>query len=601
MIRLARKLLTPVLLVLVIGMMFQFNTFHMMENTYYDQMTREVRAADSQIAVIGVDETSLENMGRWPWPRSMHADLVDRLTEAGAKGIFLDLLFSEPSEDSAEDERMQQAIQDRPHVIIPSAFLFEERQDVENGLQYKSILAPIYSLTEEQHAHINVLPDRGEVVRQILLGVPIEGQTLMPAVDVRMANMLLTPDQQISYADGVWKRGDQALVTNGRNQVYFSYAQLPGEFGPVSYFDVYNMDPDAMRAYFQDKLVLIGPYSLSLGDQYLTPMSSTTKMYGVEIHANMIQALVEGAFYTVAEGESGWIGWLIIALLITVPYWLMQRLSAKGSFFLFAGLMIGYTLFVIGVFVYGKLLLPFTYPTMAIVSVYVWSVVSRYVSERRERNRVTSLFSRYVSQQVVDELLASEAAQSLGGTRKHVSIMFVDIRGFTTLSEQIEPEEVIGVLNEYLDLGTRAVFAHEGTLDKFIGDGIMSIFGAPHTIENHAEMAVRAALAMKRGSAELAERLNQTYGYSVSFGIGINTGDAVIGNIGSKNRLDYTAIGDTVNMAARLESNSKAGQILISQSTYDLVKDLFEIEELGEIKVKGKEKPVMVYQVQGEK
>lgn len=284
-----------------------------------------------------------------------------------------------------------------------------------------------------------------------------------------------------------------------------------------------------------------------------------------------------------------------------LTYWLTRRTKPWLAFIVFISIFIGYAVVAILANIVLNLLVPFTYPMLAIIISYIVSIVSRYLSERKERNRVTSLFSRYVSQQVVDEILSSQEAQNLGGTRKNVTLMFVDIRGFTPLSERIEPEEVIQVLNEYLDLCTQAVFRFEGTLDKFIGDGVMAIFGAPIPFADHPERAVRAALEMKKGSAALAEQLTEKYGYSVSFGIGLNTGDAVIGNIGAKNRLDYTAIGDTVNMAARLESNAKPGQILISQSTYDLVKDKFEIASLGEIKVKGKEKPVVVYQVTGEK
>ncbi|NLI93260.1 MAG: adenylate/guanylate cyclase domain-containing protein [Peptococcaceae bacterium] len=197
------------------------------------------------------------------------------------------------------------------------------------------------------------------------------------------------------------------------------------------------------------------------------------------------------------------------------------------------------------------------------------------------------------------EILSTGEDIKVGGVRKDVSLMFVDIRGFTPLSEKMQPEEVINILNEYLDLCTKAVFQFEGTLDKFIGDGVMSIFGVPIAQEDHAERAVRAALVMKANSGKLAEDLEKRYGKSVFFGIGINSGPAVIGNIGSHDRLDYTAIGDTVNLAARLESNAKPGQILISSETYDRVKHMVQCTKLEPIKVKGKEKPVEIYQVDG--
>lgn len=168
------------------------------------------------------------------------------------------------------------------------------------------------------------------------------------------------------------------------------------------------------------------------------------------------------------------------------------------------------------------------------------------------------------------------------------------------MSEKMEPEDIIIMLNEYLDLCSRAVFAVEGTIDKFIGDGVMSIFGAPVEQKDHPERAVRAALQMQKESVKLAEGLMERYGRSVSFGIGINSGPAVVGNIGSRDRLDYTAIGDTVNLAARLESNAKPGQILLSKETYERVKAKFKATPLEPIKVKGKEKLVEIYQLEGE-
>jgi adenylate cyclase len=424
---------------------------------------------------------------------------------------------------------------------------------------------------------------------------------MLPALSVRLANYLLPQDKQITYENGNWKQGEKKLYANNKNQLYFAFAQPPGGYTMIPYFDVMNMDDDTMAGVFKDAIVLIGPYSVGLGDQYLTPTSNATKMYGVEIHANMVQSLQDSRYYQNISGNSEWLGWALLFVLSLMTYWLTRRVKPWIAFLLFVLLFVVYAVAAILANILINLIVPFTYPILAIIISYVVSIVSRYLSERQERNRVTSLFSRYVSQQVVDEILSSQEAQNLGGTRKNVTLMFVDIRGFTPLSERIQPEEVIQVLNEYLDLCTQAVFQFEGTLDKFIGDGVMAIFGAPIPLPDHPERAVRAALEMKKGSAALAQRLTEKYGYSVSFGIGLNTGDAVIGNIGAKNRLDYTAIGDTVNMAARLESNAKPGQILISQSTYDAVKDLFEITPLGEIKVKGKEKPVAVYQVVEEK
>ncbi|RNB82071.1 adenylate/guanylate cyclase domain-containing protein [Brevibacillus fluminis] len=601
MVKQTRAVLIALLITLVVGWLYHNDALYNVEVNFVDRMTKEIRTVDSRIVIVGIDDDSLSNLGQWPWPRSIHAELIKRIEQAGAKAIGLDLILSEPSQDPADDAAMQDVLKQSPNVVMANTFIFPNKQEDERSLKYDKLLKPVYDVGEQQQAHINVFADRGDIVRQILLGVPTQDGKMLSALSVRLANYLLPPNKQITFESGRWKQGANTLFTNQKNQLYFAFAQPPGGYTMIPYFDALNMDPETMEGAFKDAIVLIGPYSVGLGDQYLTPTSNATKMYGVEIHANMVQSLQDSRYYQTISGSSEWIGWALLFILSLLTYLLTRRVKPLLAFVLFLVFFIGYAVIAILANVLLNLLLPFTYPILAIIISYVISIVNRYLAERKERSRVTSLFSRYVSQQVVDEILSSQEAQNLGGTRKNVTLMFVDIRGFTPLSERIEPEEVIQVLNEYLDLCTQAVFAYEGTLDKFIGDGVMAIFGAPIPLDDHPVRAVRAALQMKKGSAALAERLTEKYGYSVSFGIGLNSGDAVIGNIGAKNRLDYTAIGDTVNMAARLESNAKPGQVLISQSTYDLVKELFEIEPLGEIKVKGKEKPVAVYQVMGEK
>ena len=185
----------------------------------------------------------------------------------------------------------------------------------------------------------------------------------------------------------------------------------------------------------------------------------------------------------------------------------------------------------------------------------------------------------------------------IGGENRHIAVLFVDIRGFTTMSESLQPEEVVEILNEYLGLTTQAIFDNGGTLDKFVGDATMAVFNAPFDLDDYIFRAVSTAWDMQAGADRIAEKFRERYGKSVSFGIGVNCGNAVVGNIGCDFRMDYTAIGDTVNTAARLESNAKPGQILISSEVYEAVKDRVTVTPIGEIPLKGKNKGVFVYQV----
>ncbi len=419
---------------------------------------------------------------------------------------------------------------------------------------------------------------------------------MVPAISVRLANCLLPASEQIRYDQGVWRTGDFIIPTGPGNKANFLYTSTPlqKKFDTTPVWQVINGSVDLSK--FKDSVVLIGPYAAGLQDEVYTPVGKDWPMYGVEVHANIIQALLDDEFYQVAPR---WAGIAIILLLTVLSYLLIERVKAKWGFLIFLGFIVVYFLGAWTVFSISRLSFPFFYPLLALIAVYVASVVSQYLRERKERGRVTGIFGRYVSKAVVQEILATKEEIKVGGVRKDVTLMFVDIRGFTPLSESMEPEDVINILNEYLDLGTQAVFAYEGTLDKFIGDGIMSIFGAPIEHPDHALRAIKAALRMREGAAGLAARLQERYGKSVRFGIGINSGPAVIGNIGSQERLDYTAIGDTVNLAARLESNAKPGWILISKNTYERVKEQVRVAPLDPIKVKGKENLVEIFQVEG--
>ena len=223
---------------------------------------------------------------------------------------------------------------------------------------------------------------------------------------------------------------------------------------------------------------------------------------------------------------------------------------------------------------------------------------SGYLLEGVKRRKAISAFKKYVAPEVVDELAKGGDFQiKLGGEKKDIAVLFVDIRGFTPMSEGLSPEEVVEILNEYLSLTTKAIFKNKGTLDKFIGDATMAIFNAPFDLDDYVFRAVMTAMDIAKGSDELEKRLMERFGRSISFGIGVNCGEAVVGNIGCEHRMDFTAIGDTVNTAARLESNAARGQILISREVYERVKDRVEAKEIGVIPLKGKSQEVFVYQL----
>ncbi|MDY5869283.1 MAG: adenylate/guanylate cyclase domain-containing protein, partial [Lachnospiraceae bacterium] len=345
---------------------------------------------------------------------------------------------------------------------------------------------------------------------------------------------------------------------------------------------------------FSNSIVLIGVHAAGMGDSYAVPVQKGAQMYGVEIHANIIQCLLEqrclvnistfwnAVFYAVlafifallATRMKIWMNAFGAALITAAQYFLCLRLDEKGL-------------------VINIIVLP-----ISLLVILVWSIVGKYASEVLHRRKIMYAFRKYVAPQVVDEISKNQNYQlKLGGEKRHIAVLFVDIRGFTPLSEALEPEQVVEILNEYLSLVTDAIFKNGGTLDKFIGDAAMAIFNAPFDSEDYIYKAVCAAKDIAAGSDRIASKFMERFGKKVSYGIGVNCGYAVVGNIGSEFRMDYTAIGDTVNTAARLEANAKAGQILISEFVYDNLRERIEVTEIGEIPLKGKSKGVMVYEV----
>ncbi|WP_308634667.1 CHASE2 domain-containing protein [Paenibacillus silvisoli] len=585
-------------------------TLTWMESKLQDQIMQKSdadRAPNVNIKLIKIDQASLDNLGQFPWDRGLYAQLISMLADAGAKAIALDVVLAEPGSDPESDKLMAETMKKYPNVILPVVFNFKARQDEAGELETESISYPAETIeaSEDQQGHINVLQDTDGTVRKLTVGLKNDEGRMIPAFSVKLANYLLDQDQQIAWNEekSGWFRGDERIPADDRNQIATEFYTQPREemsletgYDAQSFFDVLSGNVPA--DYYNGDVVLIGPYAPGLQDEYLTPLSTTLKMYGVEIHANMIQSLVAGKFSSKA-GQA--VNYGLIALLTLIALLLFERFTGRKAFAIYGGLAAAFILTWIELYQLKSLFVSFTYPFLAMTSVFIYCVVSHYVTERQERSRVTNIFGRFVPRTVVDELLASGEEVTVGGQRRDISVIFVDIRGFTPMSEKLQPEQVIQVLNEYLDICTKAVFNWNGTLDKFIGDGVMAIFGAPISQPNHPELAVRAALEMKRQSAELEERCLREIGVPVRFGVGVNSGPAVVGNIGSQMlRLDYTAIGDTVNLAARLESNAKPGQILISEETLARVQGKFVTQTIGEVKVKGKEKPVLVTEVLGE-
>ncbi|MCG7406058.1 adenylate/guanylate cyclase domain-containing protein [Paenibacillus sp. ACRRX] len=583
--------------------------FRMGENAVRDVLllkTEQERSPNDRIKLITIDDYSIQQLGAYPWPRSIYAQLIEQLMNAGAKSVLLDLLMLEPSADLSDDEELAATINKWPQVYVPLQVNFPPLQDYANRMNITRIDRPAATLrvNPKQVGHANVMPDKDGVIRKLTIGLPDESGNWIPSIDVLLANELLPVDQRIEWEESSrsWKRGGADIPTEGWNQVtvdfyssaYDDKSTVTEGYDRQSLADVLfgNIEPE----YYKDCIVIIGPSSRSLGDMHMTPISRSLPLHGLEVHANMIQSLVEGHFYKEIPKVAAFLVILLAVVLAFASGHMLRGIRGMGMIMLMIG---AYVVFGYVCFQWKSVYIPFLYGWIGMILGYMIAAVKRSEEERRGRKHVTHLFGRYVSPQVVKQLLESQVPIKPGGNRMDITVMFIDMRGFTPLSEQLPPEQTIAILNKYLHLCTDTIFRFEGTLDKFLGDGVMAIFGAPNCMEQHAERAVEAAAELLVQACELQEKLERESGIIVRFGVGLESGEAVVGNVGSeKLRMDYTAIGDTVNIAARLESKAGPGQLLIGPNAASRIADSYPLRTIGPMTLKGKSEPVMVFELQ---
>jgi adenylate cyclase len=376
--------------------------------------------------------------------------------------------------------------------------------------------------------------------------------------------------------------------------VTINYRGGPGTFLRVPYHRVVSGQVPA--AAFTGKIVLVGATSPVLHDVFRAPFAPAGDMPGVEIHANMLETLLHA-------GPLRHIPFWIVGLVTVgggaLAVWVGASLRLLPGTVLVTGAVAGYLVAVHAAFLFGRLWVEALPVPLALALGFVGTEIRNFIREQRERRRL----SRFFSPQVVREIVrAQEGDEALGSGRRLLTVLFSDIRGFTALSERMPPEEVAEFLREYLTEMTDAVFAHGGTVDKYIGDAVMALYNVPFEAPDHAAQAVRTALEFQRRLRPLAERFAARHGGELRCGVGIHTGEAVVGTLGSRQRLEYTAIGDTINLGSRLEGLTKDYDmpIIISEATRIALAGPFVIRPLGEATVKGREETVKIYGVLGE-
>ncbi|MCX7699214.1 MAG: adenylate/guanylate cyclase domain-containing protein, partial [Candidatus Goldbacteria bacterium] len=381
----------------------------------------------------------------------------------------------------------------------------------------------------------------------------------------------------------------------------------PGTIQTIPFYKVYYGDR-IDKNIFKDKIVLVGSTSDLLHDVFLTSFSiaeielpgggtekTTVMMPGVEIHANVINTIFSNQYIKRMSPLAGL--FLVLAIGILTSFLLFSIKAWHGLIVIIFEILI-YFFITTYLFNSKNYIIDFVNPIFSMVFCYLAISTYKVGVEEKEKNKIKNIFSKYLSSDVVEEIIKSEDIK-LGGERKEITVLFSDIRNFTSMAEKLTPEEVVSILNEYLSEMTEAIFANGGTLDKFIGDAVMAVFGTPRFHKDHALRAVKTGFLMLKKLEKLNERWEKIGKQKFKIGIGINTGIAVAGNMGSIKRMEYTVIGDAVNLASRLESLNKDldTQFLISESTYEQVKDYVKVKKYENISVKGKLEKINVYEV----
>jgi adenylate cyclase len=621
--------------------------------TYDWRLSRTARpeTARRDIALIEIDESSLRNLqpnaGRWPWPRIVHGELFDYLARAAPKVIAYDVDFAEPDSrlgfafgdatlsGAESDKALADSVRAAGNVILLANATYTGvstaapplpdagfRLDVAGVTERATVFSPFETLAGAASGlgHNLFVLDPDGPIRHTVPFVR-SGHRSIPSLGLAAALRVAgVPPGEIRLDGQILRVGDRAMPlewrhvksSTGTEDYLWGLINFRGPavlddlkshtYPTYSFFDLlYSQEqllagqkPDVDPAVFRDKIVFVGVTASGLFDVFETPFSHG-KMPGIQVHAAVADDLLSKRFMRPAPDgvrlATVLAGGLIIGIVaVVVPAWwatgVMAVLVAIGAW-------TATRLFADGYWV------NLSQPVLASSVALFGGVGYQYFVEGREKRKLKKLFGQYVSKDVYDQLVANPGLARLGGQRREMSVLFSDIRGFTTVSEKGEPEEIVHMLNEYFTRMVEVVFHHKGTVDKFVGDMVMALFGAPLDDPRHAEHAVEAALDMIEELQKLNVKWMAEGRPSLDIGIGINSGPMIAGNIGSDQIMSYTVIGDAVNLGSRLESLNKqySTRIIVSDATRSHLNDAYNFRPLGDVIVKGKTKPVAIFEV----
>ena len=566
----------------VIFLLCLLNPIWVYEHRLQDMAFQRERAVYENIVIFAIDEDAFALHGPfYTWNKLGLASAIEILNSDVNNRpavIAAAIIYSEPCD--YDYILLQTFINDGNVVLASAAYAELANKAVPSCCYFLGYILPVPVLRQHVSYGVhNMLIDRDNVIRRAFLGLPA-----MEHTEYSMATAIVA----MYTGQGV------STVTEGHKCSVIPYVGPAGSFRQYSFADIF--EPGFNPASFGGKIVIIGHMTPSMAYSFNIPGGTT--MRGVEIHANIVQMILEGIFI---HHVSDIIGILIVGIILVLSMLVGELFNIRISLIVYA--IAGVVYYFVAVYLFRgghiiPLLLPLTVLGLVGAYQFVYSLVLRSI----ERTRVRNSFSKYLDPKLTDALIADQGLDTQEiGKKRNIAVLFVDVRGFTQMAESLRdtPELVVEILNDYLELTTSAIFKNGGSVDKFIGDATMALFNGFKPQEDYVHAAVKAAWDMIQGAETITVRIKEQYGIDLAYGIGIHCGDAIVGNIGSEFRKDYTAIGDMVNTASRLETNAGRSEVLISKDVYDILQGKILADSVGEMLLKGKLDAIEVFSLKG--
>lgn len=599
-----------------------FTNQYFVEPSVHDLFSRMnlSNTPSSQIINIAIDENSLSKVGRWPWNRNLYGNIFEYVKDA--KVIVFDSVITS-SDNIQSDQKFFSRLKKMDNLILGTFFCNKEQNstinmtpfavDIQNGKQMRLIEYQYYANLPEdlvKNAHsigsVSTLPDNDGVIRKLS---PIfrHNKTFYPSVGIKAA-MKYKNINSLAYKNNTLLLGDITIPLDKTNsEVYLQWYKPSKQnanfithktYSASDILDSYNKmkkgeKPPIPQEEFKDKIIIVGATAYALNDIKKTPIG--VDYPGLEIQATFIDNIINNDFM---KKTSLALNLIVLAVLVILTVQTAKQLPIIYSLLTLITIILGWFYIAKNIFFANGYIIDVITPLSFVLLAYSLTFVYKYFLAGRSRNNLKNVMSKYISKSVMKDVLKNETAE-LGGKRAYVSVLFADIRQFTSISEVYTPEEVSSLLNEYFSLIAPIIDKYNGTLNKFMGDAVMAIFGAPIEDENHAKNAVLCAEEILLEVKKLNYKWKISNKPEIRIGVAINTGYVFIGNIGSKDRMEFTVIGDSVNIASRIESLNRVynTSFLISSSTYEKVKDIVNTIKIRDVSIKGRISSVTIHEV----